>query len=494
MNSQSRADSSTPSNVTGFAPSEPQPREDYEHLLFARGWYITEGDPSFLPDWWRSLDLGGRQLVWDSRLECVVSESGSSMVVMLGHAIDLRKNTSNLASIAATLHATRLESRAAYFNALAWLTGRYVVIDRCDGDMFLQSDAVGMRSVFYSAARRIVGSHQNLVKEIAGINRLSYFGSTSWRASNKAAVCYPGNETSWQGVKFLNANHEINLDTFEIRRVPLDEPEALSIEEVADTVLRLIRRQIPHLVKTQKPIVSLTAGQDSRTTLASLGGAKNEFQYFTYALKYSTRRRAVQLDVDDSRRLAGLAGLEHWTLLNLEGPLEDESLEAVLERNSIKKSNRNVAGAYLHTFPETAMHVRSSFNEIGVAAYRTKYGHHGARAEVFADILTFEKGYSKETLDACSAYIESTGMLEVPGYDPFDLWYWEIRMGSWLGTILHESDIAFDTHILMGSREIVRILQSAPLKERGAIKTYDALITKAWPELYEVPVNGVKRP
>lgn len=465
-----------------------QHREDFSHLLFARGFILTSEVQVPGPHW-TSTAAGRGELSWDRRSDLV--RVGENNIVLLGHAIHLRESTDDLRTIAESLYEARMRSRDDFLEELSWLAGRYVVIDDVDGEAWLQTDAAATRSVYYHAERRVIASHQNLVSELCGGLAPSTFGSVAWKRANKTAVCYPGNKTHWEGVNFLNANQELNLDTFEVRRIKMRPPSDLSIDQVTERVLDLIRLQIPFLTANEKPVVSLTAGQDSRTTLAMLRPAKNSFHYFTYALNYSRRIRAVKLDVEGGHRLVEHAGLSDYRLLNLEGPLEAGPLRDVLQRNSVKSSNLNVAAKYLSEFAGSRMHVRSSFNEVGIAAYRAKHGNGPVDATVLAGILTFGQEFTAETVQACQDYIDLTGLLEVEGYDPLDLHYWEVRMGSWLGTLIQESDIAFDTHILINSREIVRLLLSAPLGERMLGNTYHRLIERTWPELYEIPVNGV---
>ena len=170
--------------------------------------------------------------------------------------------------------------------------------------------------------------------------------------------------------------------------------------------------------------------------------------------------------------------LKRHKVLDIHGPLEDKQLGKIFQRNSPRASNRNVAARYRDEFSHSEIHVRSSFNEVGSAVYRAKYNPSQVDPKLLSDILTFETGYTAETLAATEEYVDSTNMLNISGYDPLDLYYWELRMGSWLGNISQESDIAFDTHILINSREIVRTLLSAPLSDRVLMNTYHELISQ----------------
>ncbi|MGP9607491.1 hypothetical protein [Glutamicibacter sp. AOP33-2CA-4] len=462
----------------------------YEHLLFARGYLLTD-QPHKLPvPHWSQTTVAGKFLSYDTRIGLAHAEDENVSVTLLGHAIHIRDDTADMESIVSKLYKALLISRSSYLSELDYLSGRYAVIDSGPEGTWIQSDAVALRSIYWHKGMRTVSSHQNLVAEAVGGLSESVFASPKWKKTNKA-FSYPGSETHWEGVNFLNANHELDLSSYEASRIEMPAPRDLTLDEAVSEVLAMMRLQLKHLLRYNTPVVSLTAGQDSRTTLAVLRPNKNDFSYFTYALNYSRRQRAVKLDSNDSVRIAREMGLERHLLMNIEGPLEDHALNKVMQRNSPRSSNRNVAARYLAEFTNDSMHIRSSFNEVGIAAYRTKYAPAEITAAMLSDILTFGTGYTSETLEATQRYIDSSNLLNIRGYDPLDLYYWELRMGSWLGNISHESDIAIDTHILINSRFLVRTILSAPLEDRAKGNVYHRLIQMTWPELYKVPVNSV---
>lgn len=470
-------------------PADMNSRGSSDSSLFARGCLLAERPIAVPVDGWIQKRLAGKYLYYDPRIGLAQARSGDLSVTLLGHAIDIQHDTSKPEPVVRYLLNALAHSRTAFMEALSWLSGRYWVVDSGPEGTWVQTDAVALRSLYWSPEHRLVSSHQNLIAETAGGLEPSLFGRPEWRKGNRA-FSYPGNECHWNGVKFLTANHELNLTSFKFRRVEMRPPELRSTQSVARRVLELTRTQLPHLLQYANPLVSLTAGQDSRTTLAILRPHANRFTYFTYALLYSRRRRAVEIDRRDSMALSEKMSLKRHKVLDIHGPLEDKQLGKIFQRNSPRASNRNVAARYRDEFSHSEIHVRSSFNEVGSAVYRAKYNPSQVDPKLLSDILTFETGYTAETLAATEEYVDSTNMLNISGYDPLDLYYWELRMGSWLGNISQESDIAFDTHILINSREIVRTLLSAPLSDRVLMNTYHELIHKSWPDLYSIPVNG----
>ena len=106
-------------------------------------------------------------------------------------------------------------------------------------------------------------------------------------------------------------------------------------------------------------------------------------------------------------------------------------------------------------------------------------------------MLTGHKSDDPALREAFDDYMRATGFGRAQRrYDPADLFYWEHRSGMWLNAHLTESDIAFDTFILVNSRRVYRLLLSAPLRDRINGTVFLELIRRAWPEVLDVPVNG----
>ncbi|SMF38573.1 hypothetical protein [Pseudobacteriovorax antillogorgiicola] len=69
------------------------------------------------------------------------------------------------------------------------------------------------------------------------------------------------------------------------------------------------------------------------------------------------------------------------------------------------------------------------------------------------------------------------------GYDPFDLFYWEYRMGIWHSLILLESDPAFETFILFNNRYFLKQILSYPDYCRKNNQFFLRLCADNWPIL-----------
>jgi hypothetical protein len=203
-------------------------------------------------DHWHTTLVGGWHLASDPRVQ--VSRSGDRVagVAIIGHAIHLSARTSDTDKIVRRLQTSLLHSRRSFLSELEDLAGRYVVIDYGPEGTWLQTDAAALRNAYYHPDHKIIASHQNLVSEAAGGLAVSPFGRRSWRNANKS-FSTPGSETHWEGVKFLNANLELNLETFRRRRVELRVPKQLKTGQAASEILDLTRSQLPFLTLNDRP-------------------------------------------------------------------------------------------------------------------------------------------------------------------------------------------------------------------------------------------------
>jgi hypothetical protein len=77
--------------------------------------------------------------------------------------------------------------------------------------------------------------------------------------------------------------------------------------------------------------------------------------------------------------------------------------------------------------------------------------------------------------------------------DPYDLFYWEHRMGAWHSQVVLESDVAFQSLSLFNSRAILGAMMSAPLEARVSSQNMRALIQEACPECLHEPLNPLPR-
>ncbi|SEE23618.1 hypothetical protein [Jiangella alba] len=468
--------------------------EEFGHLLYARGFLLTPFEATAPAGHWRRVRLGAWHLTYDPRNALTVATApGGVWVALLGRALDLNELAAGRSAVARSLLQARLRGRLAYLEAVDDLVGRYLVIDGDHTGTRLSSDATAMRSVFYAAAPlpQVIAGHAQLVADVAGAGR-SAFAAAGWLTEH-GAYCLPGRATPFADVVQLTPNTELELETRGVHRVyPRDAPTPVSADDAVEELRVLLRSQVEELATRTPLMTSLTAGQDSRTTLAVTRSVHESVRYFTYSLRYGAHvdNAGHARDLTTARALADGLRLDHQ-VVTVAGKVDDAALRSVMARNSQRIHNRGLAAAYLTELPIDRLHLRSNLFEIGRARHRSQRRERPELTpEVMAGILCKKTPADPEVVAEFDAFVADTGHAGFDGYDPYDLFHWEHRAGVWLSTVYLESDLAHDTHTVLNSRRIFGLLLGVPLESRIRGDVYRGLLHSMWPELLAWPVNG----
>ena len=103
----------------------------------------------------------------------------------------------------------------------------------------------------------------------------------------------------------------------------------------------------------------------------------------------------------------------------------------------------------------------------------------------------WHKGMSDDTMviEAFRQFAELVDFTSIYNYDPYDIFYWEHRMGTWHSLVLLESDVAFDTFIPFNCRVLTEKILSVSMGQRLESSAYYKVIKRLWPVLLQWPIN-----
>jgi len=468
----------------------------YSELVYARGFILGKRPPIFKGKNWETVDFAGWVLSYDEVMPAAHVKDGWDEIFLLGNAIDPEaKSALSNRQISETLLSDAQSSRDQFQATLDRLIGRFVVFLSVNGATSIQQDATSMRAVYYADNQyeTTVGSHIGLVAASVGA-RSNYFGQAAYMKDNRTKV-HPGVTTSHLGINRLTPNTELHLETRAVSRVfPRRPVKHISAYSAAHSIIADVDAQIRAFQERGTPLMcSLSAGLDSRVSLALLRPYIEHVTFFTYDIGYMVANNANRWDRDTALELVQKHGLRH-KLLHLPERATDAGFLSVMRRNTVQTHQRTLAKAYLDDLPGDHLHIRSNVYEIG----RNYYRHAGFDMDTLdgagmLEIVSNRRSADRPSIDAFEHYKNLTRFDDAVGfgYDPLDLFYWENRMGVWMAPILHESDVAHDTHILLNSRSILETLLSVDLAERDNNTVFMDIIKLRWPELLETPINGV---
>lgn len=477
------------------------PRDDFGHLVYARGYAYSRGLDPLLPEFWRETTFADGTFRWDPRVPLAKATSGSSQVLFCGNAISTTREQDDPRELAETLLRALVEDRTGYLDELEEFSGQYVVLDTTGGATRVQTDAIGSRAAFHDSEATVVASHADIVGAAIGARPSKFL---EW-VVRPATHDFPGRTTAFDGVWLLMPNTEVLLGVGEVTRIGPRPFEPVSVQQARREIIPLLQVQVRLLLAGhRKVIVSASAGVDSRTSLAAFSNAGDLVEVFTYTKEPGAGHQASELHRD--RLAADMCrdlGLPHrlFHLDRQEAP--PKSYVEALSSSSIRRSNALTSWTYHEHLPHNAVHIRGQINGVGkwhfakrlhftepleLSARRmaelTKRGRslrHNPRSPVWR---IAEEGFQE--------YIDATNLRSVPnGYRIPDLFLWEHRVGYWNHAHIVESDVTFDTHQIFASRRIIRLMLSVPEIDRVQLTLFRDIIQELEPKLLEYKLNGV---
>ncbi len=457
---------------------------DFGRYLFARGYIIAEGIDPVAPEGWLRQRFHTFRICYDPRVETVKCRSGGVTVLCIGLLFDVRYPWRGMQECIAALASALEASKPRFFKELAFACGRYVILYGDRESEHILTDATGMKmAMYHDGETRVVGSHVDLIlrnvpEKLARDRKFWMWG-------------YPGNRTPVEGITLLTPNTRLNLRTFKVKRYwPRAPIPGLPIGHAADTLAQTMRNAFRHLLRRHNPLISLTAGIDSRTTLAI---SRGKARYFTYYR--SDDRDTDALDRDFAIAIRDRFGIEHDLLTPRIGKPMPSGYQALLEENTALPHIRTLSFRYFERYGDRDfVHVRSNLSEIGRQFYQYRWSRLNKASVETADDLCHlwdPERKSEMALAAFREFADATDFFDCARFvDLTDLFYWEHRMGAWHSQLVLESDPAFETVSLYNCRHVLQTMLSVAIRERRRATLFKRVIAQEWPELTEYPING----
>lgn len=463
-------------------------RNPFEHLRYSLGFLIGT-EHGRVAEHFRRVEFPV-PLAVHPRTEIAVAGAGTAPLAILGTAVHPELPHLDLQGIADHLgqsHLTRQQE-------VDKLVGRFALIQSGrDGDVKIQTDAIGMRSVFFSQSGDsvIAGSHARLVAE-------ALRGETKIRR-RPFRWGYPGMSTPYATVYQLPPNSDLLLSDGTLQRFfPKTALPEIGIEEAWDLAFDRARTTVRALAERRKLLVSLTGGLDSRTTLAAVRDSWPILLFFTYNRGDLKHR----LDNAVAGDLSNLLGLRH-IVVRYAPRGGDPAMLDILRANTFLSHQQGVACAYHERFGEGAfLHIRSNLLELFRSKLYVKPGKkRGLKDPCNAESMSALYSHSAKltpersghVLPAFAHYIAASDYESTIGNaSPWDLYFVEHRMGAWHSAAVLESDLSFDTVIAFNSREILRHFMGIPQEIRCSSPHLDEKMKALLPEVRDIPINPTR--
>lgn len=451
--------------------------------LYARGFLLAGRElvaPAAVAGW-RPLDLPGHVLHVDPRVPVHSAQRGNRSAWLIGDAFEPIANVYDDAA-GYLLEGDLLER-------LDGMAGRFALIVHGPGNRLeVYHDAMGARSVFYGAG--VVASHAGLIAEMLGTGLREWIIPfiTSRGYFQRDVKYLPGLDSPFEEVRQLTPNTRLSLPDGGIARYwPRAPHPPTDVDTAVDSLVVHMQGLRAYLSGIDgRAFVGLSAGRDSRCALAAL--VPLEPHLFTF-VRSKDGRSENSADSRTARRLAEAAGLPLEIVKLTSPPHLNTAASAFAKafRRNTGYIRGNNAGWVEHFWKQSATPLPASAQDVFVRGFggEVMRGFYkpmaGSTPALLADTYGVNAGssYSRQAFATFRDVVQWP--VDLLGYGPEDLLYWEHRMGVWGSSAFSESDMAFRGMPAFNSRRLFQNFMALPPDARGATSTFDAATTRLFP-------------
>jgi hypothetical protein len=371
------------------------------------------------------------------------------------------------------------------------LSGRFVLIVKCHGNLWLFHDAVGLRQVHYCRDEQGVvwcASQAETLAEYLDLEYdeevLSYRNMPKYRAS-KDEFWLVNDRTPYRDVRNLLPNHYLDLRHDRVVRYWPREGciPSISVDESNKLCTPILKNSIKAAAKRFDLRMGISAGVDSRKTLAASIDSKDEIYFFTHTPTQTSMRIN---DVEIPSRLLPRLGLDHH---RLGMQLMSEEFRKYYEKSATwaRETRGHISYTLLEHFGAEATVLNSNISEVAQCVYWLPQSKISGKTLSMISGLNHPLAFSEfqKWIDGAAPACRNANM------NIMDLFFLEQRMGRWATAAFSEYDIAHETFNPYNNRRLHCLMLAISERHRRN-RRWDVLIKHIkymWPEVLLEPIN-----
>lgn len=455
---------------------------DYSYLLINENFEFDIADSNCIP-------IGDWKLYTDDKIDVEIYQGNQSHLILLGYALDTRNSELHVIDILKNLSTVKDID-----DSLSYINGRFVLILSNNEGIYIYTDASALLPINYSKDKRIVSSHDVLIKEILNLN-----GEEVKHINSNLKNSF--DFTRYQNIYKFNPSLKLELNTYKFKRhYPNEVIKEMKIEVILEELEGYFNEMINWLKRFEnKIILTLTGGFDSRVSMALTRSFNEQIEYITYIhpnlARLSDRAQEIyDTDVFITKNIASNININH-TLVNLadyklKGKQRDEALRVLQTTHSFPLID------YFRNKRQfnKVLHIKSTVFGMGKSDFPLNKNHTSTtKEEMFSFIHGVPKAVKEmnEYNEIIEDYYKRNLIVETVGKGRhfFDIFHLESRMGNWHSNVTQETDPELIDFVFVNTRRIIDLIQSPSIQERKDKVLYKSLIKKYWPALFFISVN-----
>jgi hypothetical protein len=308
-------------------------------------------------------------------------------------------------------------------------------------------------------------------------------------ARSYAEFWWPGTTTPFVGAVQLLPNHALELTTGRVRRYwPKTPWPRQSLTDAAEEAAHLLQGIVEAAAFRFPLAIELTAGVDSRVVLAAARRTVNDAYVYTLT---NPDLGLAERDAVAAEQLAVVAGVTHHRIAC--PSTMDPAFAAFYCHNTATAHETwgaTVEGL-LGQFPAEHVTLSGSCSEIARRGYRRIHPVDPAGLARLENMVT-----DPFPMTAIADWLADARQIPFSSDEVLvELYYWEARLGRWLGSAHSEFDVAQETLAPFNCRAVAETLLGVDIPDRDppASLVHKRIIELLWPELLAIPFNPMTR-
>jgi hypothetical protein len=419
-----------------------------------------------------------------------IASSGKNFIALLGYLIDPEnKDKTETLILNDIIH--KVESINDIFTVMERMCGRYVCIVKIDTSLILFHDAVGLRQVNYclsSDGHIWCASQAETLADRFGFSldqEVMEFRNSPMFKTGKSEFWLMNTRTPYREVLQLLPNHYLDLQRGKsIRFWPTTNTiPPQDVDNAIQLVGPILKTTIEAACAKFDLKMGVTAGIDSRKTLAAVKDIKDKITYFTIEHNMTATE---SVDVKIARRLLRKLGLRHQIVKR-----QSMSGDFLIQYHNSYKDARDRQGEIAYTlacnFGTEFTLLNSNTSEI------TQCNYWLPKRKINGEGLTIITGfYHPLAIREYNKWIEGArGPCEEAGLNILALFHWEQRGGRWAAASFNEYDITHESFTPYNNRYLNILLLGVSERYRRNRMWYLAIkiISEIWPDVLSEPIN-----
>ena len=432
----------------------------------------------------KELNLNGLNLYIQDINQIAIMEKNNKAIIILGTFFDPINCVYNDKKIVQRLY-ENTETITDFINQLSYISGRYIAILKKFDEIFVISDPLGLKNIFYyyDEEDNFYITYNPKIFEEYGILQINVKDDikkiiSNWKFQRKE-MDWKSNKWYDTRIRQLIANHFLEIKKKREQHIQyylLKEYQQLNKEELIKKIVEILENSIDYLTTKYKCRMGITGGYDSRVLLACSKKYKSRIEFYTYRFK-----NVNAADYKIAHKLCKKIGTKYT--INKTKRLSKVFMEKYKSINKFPRilpKTENIQWAYYNLKSNKYININGN-------AFNVSYSQPSWNID-FVDKIMEENKYYKQTYKTLKPEIIE---FEKESKIPFgSISIWEIR-GLWVSQYPLEQDIAVEEITPFDNRVFIYLCNLLDQKIPGNDykKLNVELIKYMAPELLEIEFN-----